>query len=61
MSQLTALAPPATTDGAATVTSFASGSPDAYGRPRIWARLRRTFQQMTYSPADSGELHIRWP
>jgi len=61
MSQLTALAPPATTDVAATVTSSASGSPDAHRRPRTWVRLRRTFQQMTYAPACSGELHIRWP
>ena len=61
MNQLTSQAPPATTDGAATVTSSVPGSPDLYERPRIWARLRQAFQEMTYAPSYSGELHIRWP
>ena len=61
MSQLTSQAPPATTDGATTVTSSAPPLPDAYGRRRTWARLRQAFHEMTYAPAYSGELHIRWP
>jgi len=61
MSQLTSLAPPATTDGAATVTSSALGSPDPYKWLQVWARFREAFQEMTCTPNCLGELHIRWP
>jgi hypothetical protein len=61
MSLLTSQAPPAATDGAATVTSYAPGVPDSYRRLRIWARVRHALQEMTYAPTCPGELHIRWP
>ena len=61
MSQLTSQAPTVTTDGATTVTSSAPDVRDPYRRRRIWARLRQAFHEMTYAPAYSGELHIRWP
>jgi hypothetical protein len=61
MSQLTMQAPPAITDGIATVTSSSPGSPGSHGRLRIWARVRQAFQDMTYTPDYPSELHIRWP
>ena len=61
MSQLTSPAPATTTDRATTVTSSALHVPDPYGGRRTWARLRQALHEMTYPPAYSGELHIRWP
>jgi hypothetical protein len=61
MSQLTSQAPPGITDGAATVNGSASGSPHPYKRPRMWARFRHAVQEMTHTPAYTGELQIRWP
>ena len=61
MSQLTSQKPPVTTDEAAAATRTAPASPDRYARRRIWARLRRIAEDMTFPPDYPGELHIRWP
>lgn len=51
---------PATTDGAAAVTSPADPA-DRPGRPRMWHRLRRAIQGVDHGPRCPAELHIRWP
>lgn len=61
MSQLTSQTPPAATDEAAAMTHSAPSSPDRYARRRIWARIRRVVQDMSFPPDYPGELHIRWP